>query len=281
MGEQERNGPSGMKVVIVVLAVLLVLSAGGLAARYIYLRWFAPAQATVTVPDNLIGEDVSRTESLPGASEASPDGDGASAPAAKAPAAQTASADNTVSEEAKTQAAYLTLFEGRPDANQPFEARGLLPGDSVTQYFCIRAYHDADIPLYFRAEVTEETKALAEVLQVRVTDPESGAVVAEGMLADLQGREFSRGLSASAEGESTVYYRVDVSLDTAVGNAYQEAVLKADFHWYVKDGGLTPPQTGAAADLALWCVLGASALLLILLLVFKRRKGETRHGQAG
>ena len=281
MEEQERNGPSGMKVVIVVLAVLLVLSAGGLAARYIYLRWFAPAQATVTVPDNLIGEDVSRTESLPGASEASPGEDGGSAPAAKAPAAQTASADNTVSEEAKTQAAYLTLFQGRPDANKPFEARGLLPGDSVTQYFCIRAYHDADIPLYFRAEVTEETKALAEVLQVRVTDPESGAVVAEGMLADLQGREFSRGLSASAEGESTVYYRVDVSLDTAVGNAYQEAVLKADFHWSVKDGGLTPPQTGAAADLALWCVLGASALLLILLLVFKRRKGETRHGQAG
>lgn len=288
MEEQERNGPSGMKVVIVVLAVLLVLSAGGLAARYVYLRWFAPAQATVTVPDNLIGEEVSRPESdaasgealQPDTPEASPDGDGASAPAAKAPAVETGSVD-TVSEEDKAQAAYLTLFQGRPDANKPFEARGLLPGDSVTQYFCIKAYHDADIPLYFRAEVTEETKALADVLQVRVTDPESGAVVAEGMLADLQGREFSLGLSANSEGESTVYYRVDVSLDTAVGNAYQEAVLKADFHWYVKDGGLTPPQTGAAADLVLWCVLGASALLLILLLVFKRRKGETRHGQAG
>lgn len=215
----------------------------------------------------------------PDTSEASPDGDGASAPAAKAPAVETGSVD-TVSEEDKAQAAYLTLFQGRPDANKPFEARGLLPGDSVTQYFCIRAYHDADIPLYFRAEVTEETKALADVLQVRVTDPRAVQWLPRECCG-LAGTGVFRELSANAEGESTVYYRVDVSLDTAVGNAYQEAVLKADFHWYVKDGGLTPPQTGTAADLALWCVLGASALLLILLLVFKRRKGETRHGQAG
>ena len=81
-----------------------------------------------------------------------------------------------------------------------------------------------------------------------------------------------------------IFYIIITPIITVTSVSYthlQEAVLKADFHWYVKDGGLTPPQTGAAADLALWCVLGASALLLILLLVFKRRKGETRHGQAG
>lgn len=151
----------------------------------------------------------------------------------------------------------------------------------MTQYFCIKASHTEDIPLYFRAEITEETKALGDELQIRVTDPESGKVIAEGKLSDIQGQEFSRGLTADGQGESTVYYRVDVSLDTSADNAFQAAMLKADFHWYVKDGGLTPPQTGAAAELALWSVLGASALLLILLLVFKRRKGEARHEQAG
>ena len=50
-----------LKIAIIILAVLLVLSGGGLAARYIYLQYFAPAQATATVPDNLIG-DSDRTD---------------------------------------------------------------------------------------------------------------------------------------------------------------------------------------------------------------------------
>lgn len=45
-----------LKIAIIILAVLLVLSGGGLAARYIYLEYFAPAQTTATVPDNLIGD---------------------------------------------------------------------------------------------------------------------------------------------------------------------------------------------------------------------------------
>ena len=32
-----------LKIAIIILAVLLVLSGGGLAARYIYLQYFAPA----------------------------------------------------------------------------------------------------------------------------------------------------------------------------------------------------------------------------------------------
>ena len=45
-----------LKIVAIILAVLLGLSAGGLIGRYIYLAFFAPAQSNATVPDNLIGE---------------------------------------------------------------------------------------------------------------------------------------------------------------------------------------------------------------------------------
>ena len=45
-----------LKIAIIILAVLLTLSGGGLAARYIYLEYFAPTQTTATVPDNLIGD---------------------------------------------------------------------------------------------------------------------------------------------------------------------------------------------------------------------------------
>ena len=67
MGVPEQATPksSRLKIVMVILAVLLVISAGGLAARYVYLHFFAPAQSTVTVPDNLIGEENSESQKKP------------------------------------------------------------------------------------------------------------------------------------------------------------------------------------------------------------------------
>ena len=65
--EQVKKQPTRMKIIVIILAALLVLSAGGLAGRYIYLAFFAPAHSTATVPDNLIGEEAA----------SSPDGDGA------------------------------------------------------------------------------------------------------------------------------------------------------------------------------------------------------------
>lgn len=54
--ERVKQIPKKLKIVAIILAVLLGLSAGGLIGRYIYLAFFAPAQSTATVPDNLIGE---------------------------------------------------------------------------------------------------------------------------------------------------------------------------------------------------------------------------------
>ena len=64
--EQVKKQPTRMKIIVIILAALLVLSAGGLAGLYIYLAFFAPAHSTATVPDNLIGEEAA----------SSPDGDG-------------------------------------------------------------------------------------------------------------------------------------------------------------------------------------------------------------
>lgn len=74
----------------------------------------------------------------------------------------TAQAINASGENGET-AEILELYQGKPSDNQKFEVLNMLPGDSVTQYFCIKAYHNADITLYFNAEVTEETKSLSNV----------------------------------------------------------------------------------------------------------------------
>ena len=46
------NRSSKTRAAIIILALLLALSVCGLAARYIYLAFFAEGRDTVTVPDN-------------------------------------------------------------------------------------------------------------------------------------------------------------------------------------------------------------------------------------
>lgn len=284
-----------LKIAIIILAVLLVLSGGGLAARYIYLEYFAPAQTTATVPDNLIGDSVPAEESSTPAentppAESEPDTEqtdagenGNASPSADNSASESAGGSgnaNTSAAADKPTAPVLELYAGRPDANQKFEVGNMLPGDVETRYFCVRAYHDADITLFFRAEVTEQTKNLGDVLHIKVTHLDSGRVLCDAPFAEVDGKEFSELLAANAQGETDAYYQINVSLDTSVGNEYQAARLLADFKWYVEDeGGLTPPpQTGDTTNLALWIILAASSLLLILLLLLGRRRKEARHG---
>lgn len=189
--------------------------------------------------------------------------------------------ENSSPEVDKPSATVLELYAGRPDANQRFEVSNMLPGDSETKSFCVKAYHDADIDLFFRADVSEQTKSLGDVLHSKVTHPDTGRVLCDAPFSEIDGQEVSELLTANAEGETTAYYQIDVSLDTSEGNAYQAARLAADFEWYVEDeGGLTPPQTGDSTKLTLWITLAASSLLLILIQglnsirLFKRYKKE-------
>ena len=286
-----------LKVTIIVLAVLLVLSAGGLAARYLYLYFTAPAQATTAVLDSLIGEEPENSsEKIPGAS------DGVENPPVTASDSEENESDlsssdngesgttgdtsgvvgneNSSSIADKPCAQVLELYAGRSDANQKFEITNMLPGDSVTKYFCIRAYHDADINLFFKTDVTEQTKSLGNILHIKVTHLDTGKVLCDAPFSEVDGQEFSELLAKNTQGETTAYYQIDVSLDTSVGNEYQAARLLTDFLWYVEDkGGLTPPpQTGDNFNLTLWVVLAASSLLLILLLLLGRRRKEALYG---
>lgn len=257
--------------------------------HYVYLHYFAPAQSTVTVPDNLIGDpateeesdtpedDTSPDQSDPGAeqadtSERGSDGTGT--------ASDNSNSTITSGETHNPTATALELYKGKPDVNQRFEAVNMLPGDSETKYFCVKAYHDGDIELYFKADITEQTKNLGDVLHIKVTRMETGEVLCDAAFSEVNGREFAALLKANGEKETTTYYQIDVSLDTAVGNEYQAAKLLADFTWYVKDeGGLTPPDTGDNTNLMLWIGLaGSSFLLILLLLLGRRRKEGKRHG---
>ena len=274
----EKPKKQRLKLVIVILAVLLVLSAGGLAARYIYLGLFAPARTAVTVPDNLIGEkgknplpSDSRAESAVSSGREMENGTASSPPAGSGQPSDAAGVS-------KPQAAKLILYQGKSGDNEKFEVRNMLPGDCVTKYFCIKAYHNTDITLFFHTEVTEETKALGDVLHIKLTHLETGKVLCDASFSEVGKQELSELLQKNQQDESIAYYQIDVSMDTSVGNEYQAAMLKADFRWYVKDeNGLTPPQTGDATNVILWSVLALSSFLLVLLFGLTRRKENKRH----
>ena len=270
--ENKKNSPR-LKVLIIILSVLLVLSAGGLAAKYVYDNFFASDRASVTVPDNVIGEDGDSPQSGESSGTDGTQSGGTeeeSVPAGSGDVSGSESTGTGGSEsEDRPAAKLLELYKTKPEDNEKFEVKNMLPGDTVTGYYCVRVNHGEALDLYFTADITGQTKQLGDVLEIKVT-----RVGEDTALCDLP---FSE---ADGSGVTDVYYRIDVLLDTSVGNEYQAAMLKANFSWYVKDeGGLTPPpQTGDTTNLVLWIVLAASSLLLILLLLLGRRRKEARHG---
>lgn len=192
------------------------------------------------------------------------------------------------------EGAALELFESQLCDNERFSVSDMLPGDSITEHFCIKAYHDKDIELFFRADITEETKALGDVLRLRVIETSSGEIIADAPFRETDGREFSQ-IIKKAGGESTLYYEITAYLDTSVGNEFQNARLTADLSWYVEDDGGSAGQdpgddgaagssgltakTGDTMNLALVVIMLLSALALaVVLLVCRRREGEKKTG---
>lgn len=102
----------------------------------------------------------------------------------------------------KPTAPVLELYAGRPDVNQRFEVSNMLPGDTETRYFCVRAYHEEDITLFFRAEVTEQTKNLGDVLHIKVTHLDTGKVLCDAAFNEIDGEEFSEPAESRCAGRN-------------------------------------------------------------------------------
>lgn len=198
----------------------------------------------------------------------------------------------------------LELYKNHAKDNEPFQVSNMVPGDKVSQDFTVRIHHKDQVILYFKGLITKQSKDLGDVLQVRVTDKNSGKIICQGTFNTINNKEYSQEIAQSGSGQTDVTYQVDAWLDTSVGNAYQKAFLDADFQWYVKDDGNTEPtqpsdnpttptdpskpsqsgggsgsgshggltaRTGDTAHIVLWCVFAICALAIIILLIKSRR----------
>lgn len=255
--------------VILVLAILVFVSGAGLLARYVYLRWQADRGVTITLPDNVI-ESQEEPEGEPDVTFSEEQGQATDARTLNETSGlQTGNID-------MKEATSIELFRRHSDWGKRFEAKNMLPGDRLTENYLIRVYHDDDLHLAFRADVTSETKHLGNVLRIRIMRSDTGEVLMDEPFSSADGKTVSVPLLASEEGISDVYYRVEVFLDTDVGNAYQAAMLEADFTWFVlEEQALTAPKTGETVDVVLWSMFAVSvSMLAILLMQLWRRKEE-------
>ena len=281
--ENKKNSPR-LKVLIIILSVLLILSAGGLAAKYVYDNFFASDRASVTVPDNVIGDDGDSAQS---GESSGTDGtqsggtEGESVPAGSGDVSGSESTGTGGSEtEDRPAAELLELYKTKPEDNEKFEVENMLPGDTVTRYFCVRVNHGEALDLYFTADITGQIKQLGDVLEIKVTRVGEDTALCDLPFSEADGKEYKTRVAENGSGATDVYYRIDVSLDTSVGNEYQAAGLTADFKWFVKDeSGLVSPGTGDTSITVLWALLAASSAALIILLPVYR-KGDKKREEA-
>ncbi len=268
-----------VKIIIAILLALVILSAGALAGRVIYLKYFADTSATVVVPDNLIGEE-SSTDTSADTSDTSD----TSAPAdtsvpsdnetsAPTESVGTENGTNSGSNSSQTKATTIALHKGQASDNEKFEVTNMLPGDTETKYFAVKVNHHADVIVYFNADVTEQTKQLADVLHIKVTHLENGKVIYDGTFAEMNMDGYGETFATTQSTETVAYYKIEVSLPTSKGNEYQAAKLLADFDWYVKDTGpLDSPQTGDNSNITLWFILMCASLAIVIILLFAKRR---------
>lgn len=281
--ENKKNSPR-LKVLIIILSVLLVLSAGGLAAKYVYDNFFASDRASVTVPDNVIGDDGDSAQSgessgTDGTQSGGTEGESVPAGSGGVPGSEDTETGGSAGAD-KPAAELLELYKSKPEDNEKFEVENMLPGDTVTRYFCVRVNHGEALDLYFTADITGQTKQLGDVLEIKVTRVGEDTALCDLPFSEADGREYKTSVAENGGGVTDVYYRIDVSLDTSVGNEYQAAGLTADFKWFVKDeSGLVSPGTGDTSITVLWALLAASSAALIILLPVYR-KGDKKREKA-
>lgn len=249
---------SALKIVIIVLLILLLISLGLLLGKYIYFKYF-DAEPSSTVSGNVLGETTT---------------------APTQPGTEMDEKDNVVSQKASSAADYeteLKLYRNNGLVVDGFEVHNMLPGDKEIYRYKLTIYNRLDTNLYFSCIIEEQTKALGDVLRIRVTHEQSNRVLVDDTFSNVDGKEFAIPLRQNTDNQTAADYIIEVYTDTSVGNSFQQAMLKANFQWQIKDSdALVVPATAGADSIPNTAVIISlvSALLIVLLLLKRRAKED-------
>ncbi len=236
-----------LKIAIIILLIVFVVSFISLAARIIYVSFYADRDATVVVPDNILGVQFSKG----GVSTSSvlaldySEADKADCDLSNMLRKKTSEPEIMLLSSKSAQASVIELYLGQNSDNDPFKAQNMFPGDTVTKFYCLKVYHKADVTVYFNVTDIVDTKSLGNILNLKVTkfnaDGSGEQIVCNDSFSNIKNNTYNTVFSTNAEKETIAYYKIEVSLPTSAGNEYQGASLSADFNWYAENPDPTPP----------------------------------------
>ena len=271
MQEKEKE-KRNIKIVIIVLSVLLTVSLLLFAGTLLYNHFSETLPVSVTVPDNIITPEGEGTNSMPADNSETGTADENSNSSSSGTSVSSTSASDQSGADVTARA--LSLHKRNTQDNTPFQVGNMFPGDSETEYYCVRVSHKGDVLLRFNADIRPGYEQLAEVLCCRITLPENGEVLYDGLMRGIP-KSINHALNTDKSTASEVYYEITAYLDTNVGNEYMNKDLIADFRWWVEEtGNLEPPQTGDTFNIYLWLCIAAGSLFLLILLWGKRKKED-------
>ena len=117
------------------------------------------------------------------------------------------------------------------------------------------------------------------MLHIKVTHLESGKVLLDDVLSQVDGKAVSEKIAAQQSKESVCYYRIDVSVDTSVGNEYQAQGWRRTLSgmWKTRVCSIPRPRPAIRPPVLLWSVLAMASLGLVVVLALSKRE-EKQNG---
>lgn len=122
---------------------------------------------------------------------------------------------------------------GAVEKEWKMEISNMLPGDSNTKYYEVELKQKENILLCFRVDVTKSTNKLEKALFIKVENRASSKVVCDGQLENIAGQVFVEEIQKENNKDERQTYKITVSMDTSVGNEYQNSSLTMNFSWFL------------------------------------------------
>lgn len=119
--------------------------------------------------------------------------------------------------------------------NVPFEVENMLPGDTVSQYYCVTVTHESKETVGFEVSL-DLTQKLSAVMRIKVEQlmPDADDIVLyDGLMKDCSAVDVV--VKSNNAKKSEIYYRITVYTNgSEVGNEYIGESLEADFIWQIR-----------------------------------------------
>lgn len=278
------NRSKAVRISIIVLVALLVISVTTFAGTIFYRSFVRSQEPPAVAPDNVITSE--KTDSA--SALAVPLTALSCGAAHGVQIAPLAAARSTTVDQASGENITLKIYRYHANDSTPFYADNMFPGDVETKTYYLEVSYRGSVTLNFHADIHNGYEKLAEVLKCRISVG-NRTLLYDGLMRDMP-QSVSYVLPQSGGSTESIIYKIEVYLDTSVGNEYMSRELKADFRWWVNEdsspaptptqsgnpGELIPPQSGDDMHLFFWILIATVSMLLMIILIcinFRRKTG--------